>query len=327
MKRIRIILLLLLAAVLLAGCGKKTDPGAKPESTPTPLIVEEVPSPTPTPTPEPTATPTPTPLPMATTTPTSPPAATPTPTPTPAAANPAATSNLPIVTKNPTNESVAPGGSCSFSAEYQNAIYAVWHFVSPDGATDLTYEMIGTKFPNLQVSNGMYSTMTLSNIPEAMNGWRVYCCYSNDYGSTSTEKASITVTTGQGSTSAGSTAGGTTAANTVSYEGLYVEEDDDGCTMEISADSGTYYVTVTKFEDSEHIIMWEFSGKFNGDRILYYDEGVKTTLKYDEQGNEEKDIDPYDHSGDLDYWPSKNGIYWTDDDEEYDIDDIFFSAA
>lgn len=339
MKSIKMILLLLLAAALLAGCGHKTDPGSRPEPTPTPLIVEETPPPTPTPTPAPTATPAPTPaptpaatpaptpMPAVTTTPTSPPAVTPTPTPTPAAASSSAqASNLPVVTLNPTNQTVAPGGSCTFSANYQNAIYATWHFVSPDGQTDLDYGQIGTKFPNLVVENGMYSTMTLSNVPEAINSWRVYCCYRNDYGSVNTDRATIQVTP---AAAAQSSAGRqtTTTTTTVNYNGLYVEEDDDGWTMEISSDSGTYYVTVTWFVNSDEIIIWEFSGKFNGDRVMYYDNGVKTILTYDEQGEEYQDVDSYVHDGILDYWPSKSGIYWTDDDDVYDIDELFFAAA
>ena len=54
MKKYRMILLLLLSAVLLAGCGKKADPGERPAATPTPVIVE-----TPEPTPTPSSAPTP----------------------------------------------------------------------------------------------------------------------------------------------------------------------------------------------------------------------------------------------------------------------------
>ena len=54
MKKYRMILLLLLSAVLLAGCGKKADPGERPAATPTPVIVE-----TPEPTPIPSSAPTP----------------------------------------------------------------------------------------------------------------------------------------------------------------------------------------------------------------------------------------------------------------------------
>ena len=101
--------------------------------------------------------------------------------------------SLPKITKNPTSETVEKGGSCWFVAKYKDAIWAEWHFVSPDGNTDLKYDKVGTQFPNLKVVDGNVSTMQLKNIPAEMNGWRVYCRFSNDYGSVETEWATITI--------------------------------------------------------------------------------------------------------------------------------------
>ena len=125
-------------------------------------------------------------VPAATPTPTVPPAPTASPSPSP--------STLPVVTKHPTDETVKEGGSCMFVAWYENAIWAVWHFLSPDGQTDLTYEAAAKQFPTLEILNGMYSSMTLRNVPAELNGWRVYCRYSNDAGFTNTRTALITVT-------------------------------------------------------------------------------------------------------------------------------------
>ena len=105
----------------------------------------------------------------------------------------AAKGDLPVVTKNPTDESVAKGGTCFFVARYKNATWAVWHFVSPDGKTDLPYQDASKKFPSLKIINGMYSTMKLENVPEELNGWKVYCRYTNKAGSTDTASALITV--------------------------------------------------------------------------------------------------------------------------------------
>ena len=100
---------------------------------------------------------------------------------------------LPVVTKSPTSEVVGKGGSCFFAARYHNAIWAVWHFVSPDGKTDLTYQEASKQFPTMKILNGMYSTMKLENIPAEANGWKVYCRYSNKAGSVDTASALITV--------------------------------------------------------------------------------------------------------------------------------------
>ena len=42
------------------------------------------------------------------------------------------TSSLPVITKDPTDETVNEGGECWFIANYSNALYAVWHGVSVD---------------------------------------------------------------------------------------------------------------------------------------------------------------------------------------------------
>ncbi|MBR1457374.1 MAG: hypothetical protein IJ594_09505, partial [Oscillospiraceae bacterium] len=111
----------------------------------------------------------------------------PTPTPTPA-------EGAPVVTKSPTDETVEEGGSCYFVAKYVNATWAVWHFVSPDGSRDLTYEEAQEEFRSMEIIDGMYSTMLLKEIPLAASGWRVYCQYSNKAGSVDTASALLTVT-------------------------------------------------------------------------------------------------------------------------------------
>ena len=109
-------------------------------------------------------------------------------------ASPSPTPTLPRVTKSPTDETVDEGGSCLFLAGYENAEIAVWHFVSPDGQTDMTYEAAQTAFPTMEIRNGMYSNLQLRNIPYAANGWKVYCRYSNtDAGYVDTAMARLTV--------------------------------------------------------------------------------------------------------------------------------------
>ena len=117
-------------------------------------------------------------------TPTTPP--TPTPTPTP---------SLPVITKDPTDETVNVGGDCWFIADYSNALYAVWHFVSPDGRTDYRYDAqeVATAFPGLRIENGDYSALHLLNIPAEMNGWRACCEYRNNTGSVRTNYAVVHV--------------------------------------------------------------------------------------------------------------------------------------
>ena len=99
----------------------------------------------------------------------------------------------PTVTKSPTDETVKPGGSCWFAAKHKGAQLARWHFVSPDGQTDLQYDEAAKQFPDLKIINGEYDTMQLKNIQADLNGWRVYCRFSNKAGAVDTEMATITV--------------------------------------------------------------------------------------------------------------------------------------
>ena len=120
------------------------------------------------------------------------PAPVPTPAPTPVP-TPAPVKYPPVVTMNPGNVTVMEGGTFTVSARYSNAIWAVWHFVSPDGTRDLTYEEMSRLVPTMSVENGMYSDMTLRNVTLGLNGWKVYCRYSNNDGYTNTSMAYITV--------------------------------------------------------------------------------------------------------------------------------------
>ena len=114
---------------------------------------------------------------------------------TPMPVTTASTALLPTITKDPTDETVMEGGDCWFIANYTNAINAVWHFISPDGLTDYRYDdaAVAASFPGLKIDNGMYSNLHLSNIPYALNGWRVTCEYSNSYGAVRTNTATVYV--------------------------------------------------------------------------------------------------------------------------------------
>ena len=200
-----ILALVLCAALLLSGCGltdvfklfKSKKKAAAPTPTATVAVVENkaavetvAPAPTPTTvveaTPAPTPTPTPTPAPTPTPTPT--PAPTPTPTPPPPAPG------SPVVTKSPTDETVNEGDKAYFLAGYlgDNTL-AVWHFVSPDGQTDITYDQAGAQFPPLVVSYGDQIQVKLDKIPAALDGWKVYCRLSNAKGGVNTDMATIHV--------------------------------------------------------------------------------------------------------------------------------------
>ena len=141
-------------------------------------------------TPEPTPYSTPVPTPVLTPSPT--PFSTPAPTPAPVTPTPIS-ANLPRITKNPSSEIVEANGKCQFVTRYENADIAEWHFVSPDGTTDIGYSTAQALFPTLKIINGFAKDMTLENIPSELNGWKVYCRFSNANGYTDTATATLTV--------------------------------------------------------------------------------------------------------------------------------------
>lgn len=208
-KTLLIPLCLALIILTLCACGPKHKRGTASSASPSPSAE---PTPTPitfhTPSPEPSSAPTPVsastpkvtpsstpalpedPIESPGTAPSGKPSPSSSPEPTP---DPTEEPTPPVVTKNPTSETVPVGGACIFIAKYENAIYAVWHFVSPDGSRDLAYNDIQNIYTELKIINGYASTMQLENIPAQLNGWKVYCHFSNDAGSTDTAMATITV--------------------------------------------------------------------------------------------------------------------------------------
>ena len=137
-RQLAFLAVLLLCAMLLSACGSRQSATVQPIATPSPTPVPTI-APTPFPTPAPTPVPTPIPTVAPTPVPTPVPTPAPTPVATPAPAVTAAPAGYPTVTKNPTNETVKEGGYCYFVAKYQNAKWATWHFVSPDGGTGDPY--------------------------------------------------------------------------------------------------------------------------------------------------------------------------------------------
>lgn len=140
------------------------EPTRPPTARPTNVARPTVP-PTQTPTTAPTAAPTQAPT-------TAPTAA---PTQAPATATPAPT--VFAITKHPTRETVTVGGSAAFSANAQNYSWCAWRFVSPDGKTEVIFDVTEPHFPGLKVDGGNSLTMTLSNIPMELNGWKAVCLF------------------------------------------------------------------------------------------------------------------------------------------------------
>lgn len=308
-----VLMIAVLTVLILTSCGsKKAEPvTVNPAGSPSPALKV---SPTPTPTEIPLVISTPTPQPSETPAPK--PAVTPTPTPTPtptAKPTPTPTPQLPVITKSPTDETVDEGGSCYFVAKYENALIAVWHFVSPDGQTDLTYEAAQKQFENMEIINGMYSTMQLKNIPYAANGWRVYCRYSNNNGYSDTKTALITVRAKPNPTPTPSPDPTDVPVPVVTgFSGTWAEEVAKKGTITISQTaSGVYAITAEWPESAAARDFWTMEATDNGNGTLTYSNAVLEVRTYSEDGSYTTETRYTDGSGffQLD---SNAKLVWTD---------------
>lgn len=79
------------------------------------------------------------------------------------------------ITKQPTGETVDVGGSALFIARADNATSHVWRLVSADTTKTVNATDAHTYFPGLSVLGADSDTLTLLNIPAALNGWSVEC--------------------------------------------------------------------------------------------------------------------------------------------------------
>ncbi len=277
-----ILMIAILTVLILTACGSKksepvvvnpvSTPSRSPEASPTPApteipIVVTTPTPVPSETPAPKPSPTPMPAPSPTPTPK------PTPTPMPI---------LPVITKSPTDETVDEGGSCYFVAKYENATIAVWHFLSPDGQTDLTYEAAQKQFETMEIINGMYSTMQLKNIPYAANGWRVYCRYSNNNGYADTKTALITVKQNTNPTPAPSPSAEPVPVVT-GFSGKWAEESQGKGSVTIAeVSSGIYDISAEWANGAANKVVWTMTATDNGNGVLVYSAGIKEIWTFSE---------------------------------------------
>lgn len=259
-----------LGLCVLAACGSRKEAPA-PTAAPTPAVTADAflsataaPAPA-APTPGGTATPNiyatvpPTPVPTV--------YATVPPTPVRPTADPmqgvtTQTVNLPRITKNPGDETVYAGGWCQFVTRYENAELAEWHFVSRDGSLDATYKDVQNQFPSMNIIGGNTKDMTLEGIPEALNGCRVYCRFSNYAGSVNTATALLTVLPAQ-----------TPASTRQGFAGRWAEEITGRCQIEIRyLDEGSVDVDIRWSGSAWEMSRWRMTGKMYRNDMLVYDD-------------------------------------------------------
>lgn len=76
-------------------------------------------------------------------------------------------------------ETVEVGGSATFVANATGWAWCAWRFLSPDGKTEVIFDVTADKFPGLTITGGNSTTMYLTNIPMELNGWKAVCLFSS----------------------------------------------------------------------------------------------------------------------------------------------------
>ncbi len=102
--------------------------------------------------------------------------------------------SAPEVITHPEPQIVIEGGKCTFTAAGKGHTGITWRIQSPDGSEDFPFTDAPTHFRGLKVSGKNSNKLTLSKIPGEMDGWLVYCCYSNKTGKTNTDMVPLFVT-------------------------------------------------------------------------------------------------------------------------------------
>ena len=82
------------------------------------------------------------------------------------------------VTKNPDSESHAPGENAAFVADATAYNSVQWVFVAPGGA-EYTADEFAMQFPKSALSGTDKTTLNIWSVRAEMNGWSVYCIFSN----------------------------------------------------------------------------------------------------------------------------------------------------
>lgn len=103
----------------------------------------------------------------------------------------------PVVTKDPTDETLSPGGKTWFVAHADGANIVTWEFLSPEGKIYSVTDTM-TAHAGLLLDISQTDTLALEKVPLSLNGWRVRARFDGSGGSVTTQEASITVKQSQG---------------------------------------------------------------------------------------------------------------------------------
>ena len=163
------------------------------------------------------------------------------------------------ITKNPTDEVRLAGGIAYFTSEANGYSKLAWNFESPDKKA-VTVEEFRTRFPYAVVEGENTTTLTVKNVSADMNGWAVYCTFSNGETEVNTTLAFfyVTVSTVPATPAPRPTSTTTTTTYYTYYVPVYDEDDYDEVYVYVDDDDDDdVYVYVDDSDDDDVMYFYE----------------------------------------------------------------------
>ena len=163
------------------------------------------------------------------------------------------------ITKNPTDEVRLAGGIAYFTSDANGYSKLAWNFESPDKKA-VTVEEFRTRFPYAVVEGENTTTLTVKNVGADMNGWAVYCTFSNGETEVNTTLASfyVTVSTVPATPAPRPTSTTTTTTYYTYYVPVYDEDDYDEVYVYVDDDDDDdVYVYVDDSDDDDVMYFYE----------------------------------------------------------------------
>jgi hypothetical protein len=158
---------------------------------------------------------------------------------------------------------------------------------------------------------GDQGKLTLSNIPAEMNGWKVYCAYRNNVGTTNTGSAAITVNGAQGGTV--TPAGGTaTPALEPGFEGTWAEEGAGKCQLTFTnIGEGRDRVDIFWSSSAAERSVWTMTADVVRRDTMEYHDGQYWVEQYETDGSYTVSNKRTGDSGSF-YFNEQNKLVWHD---------------
>ncbi len=113
---------------------------------------------------------------------------------------------LPVITQFPFDQTVPAGGSFTLTAAAQGAESVSWRLVNSETGEMLNASQAARRFPGLSVNDYFSASITFAAVPKELDGWEVFCRFTNSAGFVDTPTAILHVT-GEGGQPSVSAAG------------------------------------------------------------------------------------------------------------------------